>query len=63
MFGLSDHDLMFSQGAAAGDDQDVEDSFPCPENDYIQHRVREITFISGDVNVTGHTFLHKAAIQ
>ena len=40
MFGLSDHDLMFSHGNEAGDAQDVEDNSACPENDYIQHRVR-----------------------
>ena len=39
MFGLSDHDLMFSQGASAGDEQDVDDLSECPGDDYIQHRV------------------------
>lgn len=45
MFGLSDHDLMFSQGGEAGDHQDDEHEEEntvggVPENDYILHRVR-----------------------
>ncbi|KAL4223045.1 DNA excision repair protein ERCC-6-like [Mactra antiquata] len=40
MFGLSDHDLMFSHGSNAGDDQD-ELNEESPENDYIQHQVQK----------------------
>ncbi|XP_053376504.1 DNA excision repair protein ERCC-6-like [Mercenaria mercenaria] len=40
MFGLSDHDLMFSHGDEAGDEQDDENGED-PENDYILHRVQK----------------------
>ena len=52
MFGLSDHDLMFSHGNEAGDEQDEDDNTGIePENDYIQHRVG--IFVIYDIYIRG----------
>ena len=51
MFGLSDHDLMFSQGGEAGDHQDDHEEEEenrvggVPENDYILHRVSRLNYL------------------